>query len=280
MASYQLIDSGNGRKLERFGPYTLSRPAGQAVWPMMHDHATWTQSDLVFTREEENRWVNNRNVPASWTATFDSLILKIAPTDFGHVGVFPEQQAQWHWMREYLKKKSGDREQKPTVLNLFAYSGGATLACSQAGAAVCHLDASKGMVAWARENAALNRMEAAPIRWIVDDVMKFCAREIKRQRFYDAIILDPPSFGRGPKGELFKIEDEIQKLMQLCVQLLSDRPLFMLLSCHTPGFTPQVLHNLLHSYMKNRSGSIHAGEMMLENDLPLPSGCFARWTAE
>jgi 23S rRNA (cytosine1962-C5)-methyltransferase len=239
--SYKLIDSGDGRKLEQFGPYILSRPCSQAVWKKTVSEEQWRNADAIFTREEENRWIKKAHLPTQWSCDVDSLIFKIQPTDFGHLGMFAEQRPFWSWMRDLIKKQP----RKIKALNLFAYSGGSTLACAQGGAEVCHLDASKGMVAWARENAALNKLEGAPIRWITDDVIKFLQREIRRQNRYDAIILDPPTFGRGAQGELFKIEQQIIPLLQMCKEVLSDHPLFILFSCHTPGFTPHALRNLM-----------------------------------
>lgn len=272
--SYEYLDSGDGLKLERFGPYVLSRPCAQAVWKKRLPEKTWQEADATFTREPENRWIKKKGLPAEWSCDVDGLLFKIQPTDFGHLGIFPEQRAQWKWMRETLKKNP-----KRSALNLFAYSGGATLSSAQGGAELCHLDASKGMVAWARENAALNKLDGAPIRWIIDDVSKFLERELRRGRQYDAIILDPPTFGRGAQGELFKIEEAITDLLKKCVSLLTPKPLFILFSCHTPGFTPIVLENLLKDATGHLKGSMVSGEMLLEGKVgaPLPSGAFARW---
>lgn len=269
---YELIDSGAGRKLERFGAFILSRPCAQAVWQKRLPEKIWLDADAIFTREEENRWIKKSHLPSSWLCDIDGLIFKIQPTDFGHLGIFPEQRPFWNWMRSHLQA-----HKKAKVLNLFAYSGGSTLAAAQGGAEVCHLDASKGMVAWARENAQENNLTHAPIRWIVDDVMKFLQREIKRENRYEAIILDPPTFGRGAKNELFKIEEQIIPLLEMCREVLSDKPLFILFSCHTPGFTPQALTNLLKDTTQGLPGTIDSGEMLLQNELPIPSGSFARW---
>lgn len=188
---YSLVDSGQGRKLERFGPYLLARPSLQAVWQPLLSEAEWQKADAVFTRDPENRWTHKRSLPASWTVKVADIQFKIAPTDFGHLGIFPEQADFWQWMQKVIREAKANGREKVEVLNLFAYSGGSTLAAAVAGAHVCHLDASKGMVDWARENAALNQLESAPIRWIVDDVQKFLQRELRRERRYDAIILDP-----------------------------------------------------------------------------------------
>lgn len=276
--SYTLIDSGNGRKLERFGPYLVSRPASQALWLPKLPTDAWQKAHASLTREGERLWNKRPDLPDSWQAEVSGVTFLLKPTDFGHLGIFPEQRPLWRWLSGAVAQS----KRKPVhLLNLFAYSGGATLAAAHAGAKVCHLDASKGMVAWARENAALNGLDKAPIRWIVDDVSKFLAREARRGTRYDAIVLDPPTFGRGSRGEVFKIEEQIIPLLQHCRALLSDDPLFVLLSCHTPGMTPTVLHHLLSQAMEGYGDAIDSGEMVLTGQssdvLPLPSGSFARW---
>ncbi len=261
---YALLDSGDGKKWERFGPYTFCRPSPQAVWKPQHR----VEADAVFSRDPESRWILKQKLIKEWSIDLCGVKMKIAPTDFGHLGVFPEHAALWDFLRSSIQK--GDR-----ILNLFAYSGGATLASAQAGAHVCHLDASKGMVDWAKENAALNGLKEAPIRWIVDDAIKFLKREINRGSVYEGIILDPPTFGRGSKGEVFKIEEEIVPLLELCRKVLSNQPKFVLFSSHTPGFTPIVLEHLLFQIF-GRKGI--GGEMVLssENCLTIPSGAFAK----
>ncbi len=255
--SYSLLDSGQGYKLEQFGPYVISRPCSQAVWERQLSSDIWDKAHAFFSREGQNKWTQQKGgMPEIWQIKVSNIIFKIAPTDFGHLGIFPEQKDFWSWIQKTVSKGK-------KVLNLFAYSGGATLAAAKGGAEVCHLDASKGMVAWARENAALNHLEPAPIRWIVDDVFKFLARELRRGSRYDAIILDPPSFGRGSKGEIFKIEDEIIPLLQSCRELLTDQPLFILFSCHTPGFSPMVMDHLLKQALRGIPGKIDVGEMTL-----------------
>lgn len=265
MNTYQLLDSGEGQKLERFGAHTLLRPCAQAVWR----RKSQLMADAVFTREE--KWLYHQKLPKTWTVSHGGVQFKIDPTQFGHLGLFPEHADLWQWMRPYLTKQS-------RILNLFAYSGGVTLAAAQQGAEVCHLDASKGMIEWARENAALNGLEKAHIRWIVDDALKFLKREKKRESYYDGIILDPPTFGRGSQGEVFKIERDIMPLLDLCRDLLSKKPLFLIFSCHTPGFTPLSMHHLLEQTMPR--GAIEAGEMSLHapDIFAIPSGSFARWT--
>lgn len=273
---YTLIDSGNGRKLERFGRFVISRPAAQAVWRPKLAESVWNQADAIFSREGENRWLKKPSGMESWQIEVEGIIFKLSATDFGHLGIFPEQRDFWAWIQSRVQKAA----EKPRVLNLFAYSGGSTLAAAHAGADVCHLDASKGMVTWARENALLNNLDKAPIRWIVEDVGKFIKRELRRGSRYDAIILDPPSFGRGAKGEVFKIEDEILPLLDDCRQLLSDKPLFVLFTCHTPGFTPLAMQHLMHQMMAGFEGECDTGEMVLRGGkevLSLPSGTYARW---
>jgi 23S rRNA (cytosine1962-C5)-methyltransferase len=275
---YVLVDSGDGRKLERFGPYLLSRPCSQAVWRQKLPDQ-WILADGSFSREQENKWSWKRQLPLSWTLESAGIAFKISPTDFGHLGIFPEQLSSWKWIQEVVKSQVAAGSQ-PRILNLFAYSGGSTLAAAKAGASVCHLDASKGMVTWARENTSLNKLEKAPIRWIVEDVKKFLYRELKRGSRYEGIILDPPTFGRGAKGEIFKIENEIVELLDDCKRLLSQNPLFTLFSCHTPGFSPLVMQQLLMQSLEGFHGSVDAGEMVIEGQreaLSLPSGTFARW---
>lgn len=270
MSDYSLIDSGLRRKLERFGNVLLDRPSPQAVWQPDLPPAVWEEALGFFTREMDGSWRFKPKMPEEWVVELEGIRFKLAPTDFGHLGIFPEQRASWRWIRQKVKKGA-------KVLNLFAYSGGATLAAALGGAEVCHLDASKKMVAWAKENAQLTGLEKAPIRWIVDDVQKFLKRELRRSQRYDAIILDPPSFGRGPKGELFKIEEALPEILSDVKALLSDKPLFILFSCHSPGFSPIVCHNLLSQLMGN--GQVEVGEMLLEGEgRPLPSGVFARWS--
>lgn len=282
MENYFLLDSGNEQKLEQFGPYKIIRPSAQAVWSPQLPQKEWSSADAIFTRETENRWVKKKPLPEVWSIEVAGIQFKISPTDFGHLGIFPEQKPFWEWIQTKIKKSISERKTKPKVLNLFAYSGGATLAAAKGGAEVCHLDASKGMVAWARENAALNKLEGAPIRWIIDDVNKFLTRELRRESRYDGIILDPPSFGRGSKGEVFKIEAHLKEILSQCLALLTPDPLFILFSCHTPGFSPIVMHHLLSQMMKGVPGTIDVGEMVLEGNqevFPLPSGTYARWQA-
>ena len=237
---YELIDSGDGRKFERFGAYTLVRPCSQAMW-RPRDPAAWRTATASFDREDGNRWHGRSALPKEWTIETVGIRFKLGGTDFGHLGIFPEQREQWKWIREIVKG-GGERvkEGRVHVLNLFAYSGGSTIAAAQGGAEVCHLDAAKGMVQWARENAALNGLQDHPIRWITDDAHKFLQREVRRGRRYDAVILDPPTFGRGANGELYKIERDLQETLALVRAVLSETPLFVLFSSHTPVLSCRV----------------------------------------
>ena len=277
MNGYELLDSGNGAKLERFGDVILARPCAQAVWQPQRP-ALWETAHATFDREDGNRWHGRRRLPKEWPIDVDGTRFRLSGTDFGHLGIFPEQRAQWAWIRETVAAAP----RPPRVLNLFAYSGGSTLAAARAGAEVCHLDASRGMVQWARANAALNGLESHPIRWIVDDAHKFLNREIRRGRRYDGIILDPPTYGRGGNGETYKIERDLTETLRLCRALLSDAPRFLLLSAHTPGHTPVVLSNVLTQALRGLGGAVASGEMLLtgaEGVFPLPSGAYARWQA-
>lgn len=278
MNDYELLDSGNGAKLERFGDIVLSRPCAQAVWQPQHP-ALWKQADATFDREDGNRWHGRNRLPKEWTIDVDGTRFRLSGTDFGHLGIFPEQRAQWAWIKQLCAPKNGIR---PRVLNLFAYSGGSTLAAAHGGAEVCHVDASKGMVQWARGNATLNGLEAHPIRWIVDDVHKFMNRELRRGKAYDGIILDPPTYGRGGNGETYKIERDLTETLRLCRSLLSSSPRFLLLSAHTPGHTPIILQNILTQALRGLGGAFSAGEMCLTGQaetFALPSGAYVRWQA-
>jgi 23S rRNA (cytosine1962-C5)-methyltransferase len=279
-SDYELLDSGAGRKLERFGRHVLSRPCAQAVWQPQQPESVWKKADAVFDREEGNRWHNRTSLPEAWNIDVDGITFKLSGTDFGHLGIFPEQRALWRWINATLKEVAAKRPgRRLQVLNMFAYSGGSTLAAAHAGAEVCHLDASRGMVAWARENAVLNKLGDSPIRWIIDDAHKFMQRETRRERRYDAIILDPPTFGRGQKGELYKIEEALPETLALCRSLLSEEPAMFLLSAHTPGYSPIVLQNILDQALKGLNPKLDAGEMLLTgepNVYPLPRGAFTR----
>ena len=265
--NYCLIDSGNQKKIERFGPYTIVRPCSQALWKP--SKADWEEANAHFSRDGGKKW--SGKLPSKWVIEHGKIQFALSPTDFGHLGIFPEHRMIWEWAANLIRPND-------QVLNLFAYSGGATMALAKAGAQVCHLDASPGMVDWAKGNAKLNGLENSPIRWIVDDAMKFLKRELRRGRRYEGILLDPPSFGRGAKGEVFKIERDIGLLLELCVQLLSDRPSFLACTNHTPGMTPLVMQHLLEEALKK---TCEAGELILEaeNGRAIPTGTYARWSA-
>jgi len=278
MNEYELLDSGNGSKLERFGEVSLARPCAQAIWEPQRPEL-WGRATARFDREDGLNWHGREAVPKSWVVPINGIRMKLSTTDFGHLGVFPETRGLWDWITARLQAAAPAPGGEPlNVLNLFAYSGGATLAAARAGAAVCHLDAAAGMVEWARENAALNGLQQAPIRWIVDDVTKFLGREVRRGRKYDAILLDPPSFGRGKKGELYKIEQDLLATLKSCRAVLSDRPVFVLLTCHTPGLSPTILQNLLRQVFGE--GRLECGEMLLSGGpdvFAVPNGNWARW---
>lgn len=275
MDDYELLDSGDGRKLERFGRHVLARPCSQALWRMSLPESEWARADASFDREDGNRWHGRANLPKEWNIQTAGIRFRLGGTDFGHLGIFPEQRAQWRWIRDVVQRAGNATGRSLRVLNLFAYSGGSTMAAALGGAEVCHLDASKGMVEWARANAALNGLADKPIRWIVDDAHKFMKREQRRGRRYDAIILDPPTFGRGAGGEMYKIERDLKETLALAKALLSDSPCFMLFSSHTPGLSPIVAANILSQLFPD--ARIESGEMLLEGrGLPCPSGIFCR----
>lgn len=275
---YELLDSGHGRKLERFGAVVLARPCASAVWAPTLPASRWDEAHAWFDRDGGNQWTLRQPLPESWDVTIEGIVFRLSTTSFGHLGVFPEQAASWRWLRTL---SAGQRNGDPLeVLNLFAYSGGSTLACARGGASVCHLDASRGMVTRARENAGLNKLGSAPIRWIIDDVTKFLQRESRRGKGYDGIILDPPSFGRGKQGEVFKIERDLLPILDLLRPLLGRSPRFILLSCHSPAYTPLTLNNLLMDMTNEWKGVIRCGELTLPvsgSVKPVPSGTFALW---
>jgi 23S rRNA (cytosine1962-C5)-methyltransferase len=278
-SDYQLLDSGAFQKLERFGDIVLARPCAQAVWQQARP-AAWRTATAVFSREGGHKWQGRERLPATWVIEVDGIAFQLSSTDFGHLGIFPEQREQWQSIAQDCAAFRTRHGRPARVLNLFAYSGGSTLAAARAGAEVCHVDASKGMVEWARKNAALNVLQDRPVRWIVDDVTKFLERELRRGQRYDLLILDPPSFGRGAKGEVFKIEADLPNLLALLARLLSEEPIGALISCHTPELTPISLHHLLLQAF-GKDGALSHGEMLLRGDadtLPVPSGSFCRWT--
>ncbi len=275
---YKLLDAGNGEKVESWSGTLLRRPDPQAIWP-------WTKKDVKdqvdahYHRSKAGggEWEYKSKIPSSWRVHYKNLTFKIEPTGFKHTGLFPEQAANWDWISEKITQAG----RPVSVLNLFAYTGGATCACLAAGASVCHVDASKGMVAWARENVALSGLTDKPVRFIVDDCMKFVQREIRRGRLYDAIIMDPPSYGRGPNGELWKLEDELFSLVDVLKDVMSDQPVFFLLNSYTTGFSPRVSANMLELCISKKfGGRVSCGEVGLpitDSSIILPCGTFARW---
>ncbi len=277
---YEVLDCSKGEKLERWGDFTLVRPDPQVIWDTPRTNEGWEHPSARYHRSSQGggEW-EFFDLPEQWTIRYSRLDLTfhLKPFRFKHTGLFPEQAVNWEWLSEKIKKAGHPVK----VLNLFAYTGGATIAAAKAGASVTHVDASKGMVQWAKENAASSGLSDAPIRWLVDDCVKFVEREIRRGNRYDAVIMDPPSYGRGPKGEIWKIEDDIHPLVQLCVQLLSEEPLFFLINSYTTGLQPGVLAYLLGTQMRPYGGIIKAEEIGLpvtESGLILPCGASGRWT--
>lgn len=285
---YQVIDCSCGEKLERWGHYTLVRPDPQVIWNTPKTEKGWKKMNGHYHRSKSGggEW-EFFDLPQEWSVNYKltigkELTFRLKPFSFKHTGVFPEQAVNWDWFSKLIADaKQKNPERKINVLNMFAYTGGATIAAAAAGANVTHVDAAKGMVAWARENAAVSGLADAPIRWIVDDCVKFVEREIRRGNHYDAIIMDPPSYGRGPKGEIWKIEDNIFPLIELCSQLMSDTPLFFLINSYTTGLQPAVLSYMISTAMKRFGGKVEASEVGLpvsSNGLVLPCGASGRWT--
>jgi len=274
---YEVIDCSGGEKLERWGRYILLRPDPQVIWNTPRKAAQWRQLNAHYHRSKKGggEW-EFFDLPDQWAIRYRGFTFHLKPFHFKHTGLFPEQAVNWDWISEKIR-----RADRPTsVLNLFAYTGGATLAAAAAGASVTHVDASKGMVAWAKENAAGSGLKDAPIRWIVDDCVKFAEREIRRGRTYDAIIMDPPSYGRGPRGEIWKIEDHIYPLIQTCANLLGKKPLFFLVNSYTTGLQPAVLAYMLGSALEKFSGTVNAQEIGVPvscSGLVLPCGASGRW---
>mgnify|MGYP004583603703 FL=1 len=276
---YKIIDMADGQKLEKWGNITLSRPDPQIIWTNKSFPEKWKKADAIYSRSKTGggAWKYNKKLPDNWQIKYKNLTFNIKPMGFKHTGLFPEQAVNWDWMIN--KIKSSKREIK--VLNLFAYTGGATVSCLSAGASVCHVDSSKGMVSWAKENVASSRLNEKKVRYIIDDVNKFVAREIRRGNKYDAIIMDPPSYGRGAKGEVWQFENNIYDLVELCTKVLSDNPLFFLINSYTTGISSTVLANILNlTVNKEHKGKIEAGEIglpMENSKLILPCGIYGRW---
>ena len=278
---YELLDCGGGEKLERWGKQILVRPDPQAIWQSERKNPYWRTADARYSRSTSGggHWEKNR-LPESWSIRYGELTFQVKPMNFKHTGLFPEQAANWDFAMEKIRTA----ERPVRVLNLFAYTGGATVACAKAGAEVCHVDAAKGMVAWAKENAKCSGLENAPIRWIVDDCAKFVEREIRRGKHYDAVIMDPPSYGRGPSGEVWKLEENLFPFVRLVSGVLSDKPLFVILNSYTTGLAPGVLGYLLQLCVGKRcGGKVTWDELGLpctDSGMALPCGATGRWSAE
>ncbi len=291
---YELLDSGEGEKLERFGEVILSRPDPHVVWRKKLSVDEWEKAHAIFKREgKEGNWNMKKGTPEKWTVNFSDLKFYIKPTAFKHTGLFPEQFPNWEWIKRVIgnREKSEGEQKDIEVLNLFGYTGGATLICAQAGAKVVHVDASNSTLNWAKENAELSGLSTKPIRWILDDARVFVKRELKRERKYDAIIMDPPSFGHGAKKELWKIEEDLLPLVENCLKLLSDKPLFFLINGYSAGYSALAYQNILLELEQKYGGKISIGELAIEESEKesggemgrlqpqrlLPAGIFARW---
>lgn len=275
---YEIIDAGNGEKLENWNGIILRRPDPQAMWDVI-TYNNWNPDAHYFRSEKGGgKWDFKKKLPSEWVINYKDLTFKVSPTNFKHTGLFPEQAVNWDYMMDRIRKTN----RKIKVLNLFAYTGGATMACSKAGADVVHVDAAKGMVEWAKENMHLSHLENNNIRFIVDDCLKFVLREARRGNKYDAIIMDPPSYGRGPNGEVWKFEKNIYNLIVACMEILNDKPLFFLINSYTTGISNTVLNNVLKTTMlkKYPFGKIESGEIglpIVRDDLILPCGIYGLW---
>ena len=278
---YELLDCGSGEKLERWGRQILVRPDPQAIWESKRENPGWKRAQGRYFRSGDGggHWEKDK-LPEQWQVKYRDLTFNVKPMNFKHTGLFPEQAVNWDFARE--KIQNAGRSVK--VLNLFAYTGGATVACAAAGAQVCHVDAAKGMVNWARENAKASGLADAPVRWIIDDCGKFVEREIRRGKTYDAVILDPPSYGRGPGGEVWKLEESLFPFLKLCARVLSEKPLFVILNSYTTGLAPSVLGYMLHLLVAEKYGGRvtwdELGLPVTDTGLCLPCGSTGRWCAE
>ncbi len=274
---YELLDSGDGEKLERFGKVVLSRPDPQALWRKHLDEKDWKKADASFSRSEASaEWSYKNGKMEKWPIEYSGLKFWIKPTAFKHTGIFPEQAANWDWMREVMKGNEG-----ADVLNLFGYTGGASLACAQAGAKVVHVDGSKSAITWARENAELSGLADKPIRWILEDARVFVGREVKRGNKYDAILMDPPAFGHGANKEIWKIEEDFLPLIEECIKLLKDKPLFFIINGYSAGYSAIAYKNVLSVLVEKFGGKVEIGELTLPEtgtERLLPCGIFARWS--
>ena len=279
---YKLLDATDGYRLESWGGVILVRPDPQIVWKFEKKSPMWEKAHAVYHRSSKGggEWEYRKKFPAEWNIKYDNMTFKVTPTGFKHTGIFPEQATNWDEYAKMIAKEGRELN----ILNLFGYTGGATLACAAAGAKVCHVDASKGVVAWGRENQQLSGLGDKPIRWIVDDCIKFVQREIRRGNKYDGIIMDPPSYGRGPNGEVWKLEDNIFQLLDLCSQILSDDPLFVAVNSYTTGVSPSVMEYMLDVMMRDKyKGTVSAQEIGLtvqSTGMALPCGSTAFWKKE
>ncbi|HEY0829433.1 MAG TPA: class I SAM-dependent methyltransferase [Bacilli bacterium] len=278
---YELIDTGNGEKLERWGSVVLRRPDPQVIWPLQKETPQWSNANAHYHRSAAGggQWEIQGKLPDRWTINYKNLSFYIKPTSFKHTGLFPEQAINWNWIMD--KIQTAGRPIK--VLNLFAYTGGATTAAAAAGAEVCHVDAAKGMVQWAKENIQLSGLGERKVRFITDDVFKFVQKEQRRGSLYDAIIMDPPAYGRGPNGEMWKLENDLFPFLKICMSILSDKPLFVIVNSYTTGLSPTVLKNLMTLTLKAQfGGTITSGEIgipVTSSGLVLPAGILGRWEA-
>ncbi len=276
---YKILDMANGQKLEKWGDVVLARPDPQIIWKEKTYPEKWKNINATYHRSKTGggSWEYKKKMPNQWQIRYKDLTFNIKPMGFKHTGLFPEQAVNWDWMMNKIKKSNRNIK----VLNLFAYTGGATVACASAGASVCHVDSSKGMVTWAKENITSSGLAEKPVRYIVDDVVKFVNREIRRGNKYDAIIMDPPSYGRGANGEVWQFEENIYDLVDLCTKVLSDEPLFFLINSYTTGISSKVLENILNlTISPNYKGKVSSGEVglpMEDSKLILPCGIFGRW---
>lgn len=285
---YEILDMANGEKLERWNNIYLVRPDPQIIWNDKQYPEKWKQANARYNRSSTGggHWDYKKRLPHSWQIKYKNLTFNIKPMGFKHTGIFPEQAVNWDWMMDKIQNEIKTTNREVKVLNLFAYTGGATVACLYAGASVCHVDSSKGMVAWAKENVVSSRLQERPVRYIVDDVVKFVQREIRRGNKYDAIIMDPPSYGRGANGEVWKFEENLPMLIEICMQVLSDNPLFFLINSYTTGTSSMVLENLLKMNMRKKYGKraddgiFENGEVglpMTDSDFILPCGIYSKW---
>ena len=280
LKDYELLDMSDGEKLERWGKYILIRPDPQIVWTKKKDEKLWKMAHARYIRSSSGggHWEKLKKMEDSWSVKYKDLTFNLKPMGFKHTGLFPEQSVNWDYMIDKISKET-KKGREINVLNLFAYTGGATVACLSAGASVCHVDSSKGMVSWAKENVISSGLKDRPVRYIVDDVVKFVNREIRRGNKYDAIIMDPPSYGRGAKGEVWRFEDDITDLVELCTKVLSKDPLFFLINSYTTGISAKVLENILRINIKN-DGVFESGEVglpMKDSKLVLPCGIYGKW---